>query len=98
MSLDEIRNELASLPENRSPNKSDWAQLSRHWRPRLEQQIAILERVRDQLSDCIGCGCLSLRSCALYNAGDTAARYGSGARYLLGDPATSVTPRSARTV
>ena len=93
LSLDEIREQLSSLPDERTPTKADWARLSRSWRPRLDEQIAMLTRLRDALTDCIGCGCLSLRSCALYNPDDTAARLGSGPRYLLGDqprtPSTS---------
>ena len=85
LSLDDIRDQLSSLPESRTPTKADWARLSRSWRPQLDQQIAVLERLRDQLTDCIGCGCLSLRACALYNPDDSAARFGAGARYLLGD-------------
>lgn len=88
LTLDEIRAHLASLPQERTPTKADWARLSRSWRPRLDEQIAVMQRLRDQLDDCIGCGCLSLRACALYNPGDTAARFGAGARYLLGDPPT----------
>jgi MerR family redox-sensitive transcriptional activator SoxR len=83
--LDEIRDALASLPENRTPNKADWERLSRAWRPRLDEQIAVLERLRDDLSSCIGCGCLSLRACALYNPDDAAAGLGTGPRYLLGN-------------
>ena len=86
LELDEIRNTLASLPNSRTPTKADWEKLSRSWRPMLEARIAILQRTRDQLSDCIGCGCLSLRSCALYNSQDRAAGFGAGARYLMGDP------------
>jgi MerR family redox-sensitive transcriptional activator SoxR len=85
LSLDEIRNQLSSLPDERTPTKADWARLSRSWRPRLDEQIAMLTRLRDTLTDCIGCGCLSLRSCALYNPDDSAARLGAGPRYLLGD-------------
>jgi MerR family redox-sensitive transcriptional activator SoxR len=90
LGLDEIRASLASLPRSRTPTKSDWARLSRGWRPVLDARIAALERLRDQLDECIGCGCLSLRACALYNPGDRAAQLGPGARYLLGDarPAT----------
>jgi MerR family transcriptional regulator, redox-sensitive transcriptional activator SoxR len=84
--LDEIRAALAALPAGRTPTKADWARVSRAWRPRLDEQIAVLQRLRDTLADCIGCGCLSLRSCALYNPDDRAARFGPGARYLLGDP------------
>lgn len=85
LSLDEIRGALATLPEGRTPTKADWQKLSRSWRPRIDEQIAVLERLRDQLSSCIGCGCLSLRSCALYNPQDVAADLGEGPRYLLGD-------------
>jgi len=85
LSLDEIRDALSSLPHDRTPNKSDWARLSATWRPRLDQQIAELIRLRDNLSSCIGCGCLSLRTCALYNPHDAAATLGAGARYLLSD-------------
>ena len=85
LSLDEIRAALASLPQGRTPTKADWARLSRSWRPRLDEQIAVLERLRDELSSCIGCGCLSLRACALYNPADAAATLGAGPRYLLGD-------------
>ena len=85
LELDEIRNTLASLPNSRTPTKADWEKLSRGWRPMLDARIATLQRTRDQLSDCIGCGCLSLRSCALYNAEDRASGFGAGARYLMGD-------------
>ena len=85
LSLDEIRASLASLPTERTPTKADWARLSHSWRPRLDEQIAVLERLRDKLTDCIGCGCLSLKACALYNPEDAASVYGTGPRYLLGD-------------
>jgi MerR family redox-sensitive transcriptional activator SoxR len=85
LELDEIRAALDSLPAQRTPTKADWARLSARWRPLLDERIAELERLRDQLTDCIGCGCLSLRACALYNPDDRAARFGPGARYLLGD-------------
>jgi MerR family redox-sensitive transcriptional activator SoxR len=85
LSLDEIRAALSTLPEGRTPTKADWARLSRSWRPRLDDQITVLERLRDELTSCIGCGCLSFRACTLYNRDDTAARLGSGPRYLLGD-------------
>lgn len=88
LTLDEVREQLASLPDERTPTKADWARLSRGWRPRLDAQIAMLQRLRDTLTDCIGCGCLSLRSCALYNPDDAAARFGAGPRYLLGDQPT----------
>ena len=85
LGLDEIRRSLDSLPRGRTPTKADWARLSRGWRPALDEQIAVLTRLRDQLSECIGCGCLSLRSCALYNPEDRASRLGTGARYLLAE-------------
>jgi MerR family redox-sensitive transcriptional activator SoxR len=86
LGLDEIRDHLDSLPQGRTPTKADWARLSRSWRPRLDAQIAVITRLRDQLDECIGCGCLSLKACHLYNPDDAAARFGAGARYLLGDP------------
>jgi MerR family transcriptional regulator, redox-sensitive transcriptional activator SoxR len=85
LSLDEIRTALSSLPENRTPNKKDWERLSTSWRPRLDAQIAMLERLRDRLTGCIGCGCLSLRLCQLVNPGDEAAGRGPGPRYILDD-------------
>ena len=85
LTLEEVKEALASLPAGRTPNKADWERLSRSWRPRIDEQIAMLERLRDELSSCIGCGCLSLRACSLYNQGDAAAALGTGPRYLLGD-------------
>jgi MerR family redox-sensitive transcriptional activator SoxR len=85
--LDEIRAALDSLPSGRTPTKADWARLSRAWRRRLDDQIALLERVRDQLTSGIGCGCLSLKSCQLYNRGDRLAAAGSGPVKLLPPPA-----------
>jgi MerR family redox-sensitive transcriptional activator SoxR len=81
--LDEIRAALASLPDNRTPTEKDWERLSRSWRPRLDDQIAMLERLRDRLDGCIGCGCLSLRTCRLLNPGDEVAGRGPGPRYVL---------------
>ncbi|GGJ82048.1 redox-sensitive transcriptional activator SoxR [Pilimelia anulata] len=83
VSLDEIGAALAELPDGRTPTRADWAALSRRWRDRLTQRIALLERLRDDLSDCIGCGCLSLRACRLANPGDTLAAEGQGPRRLL---------------
>ena len=77
--LEEIATALASLPSGRTPTKADWARLSRAWRARLDEQIALMGRLRDQLDECIGCGCLSLRSCSLYNRGDELAASGPGA-------------------
>ena len=85
LSLGEIADVLASLPDGRTPNQRDWERLSNSWRPRLDEQIATLERLRDKLDGCIGCGCLTLKVCALYNPDDRAAAHGAGARYLLGD-------------
>jgi len=85
LSLDEIRDALSSLPDNRTPTPRDWERLSTSWRPRLEAQIAMLERLRDRLSGCIGCGCLSLKVCRLANPDDTAGNLGPGPRWILGD-------------
>ncbi|MGY1812693.1 redox-sensitive transcriptional activator SoxR [Blastococcus sp. SYSU D00820] len=82
LSLPEIRAALDTLPEGRTPSAQDWAQLSEAWRDRLDEQIAALERLRDGLSSCIGCGCLSLSRCALSNPGDVAGAAGPGARWL----------------
>jgi MerR family redox-sensitive transcriptional activator SoxR len=86
LSLGEIKDALASLPSQRTPTRSDWDRLSSRWIPRIDEQIASLELLRDRLDGCIGCGCLSLETCELYNLGDRAAQKGAGARYLLGDP------------
>ncbi len=82
LSLEEIRAALSSLPAERTPAKADWEQLSRTWRARLDEQILGLTALRDGLSSCIGCGCLSLRRCALSNPDDAARLDGTGARYL----------------
>jgi MerR family transcriptional regulator, redox-sensitive transcriptional activator SoxR len=82
LSLPEIRAALATLPEDRPPTVRDWARLSAGWRDRLDEQISALTQLRDGLSSCIGCGCLSLERCALSNPGDVAARDGTGARWL----------------
>lgn len=84
-SLAEIRAALDSLPDNRTPTKADWTRLSRGFRTALDARIAGLQSLRDRLDGCIGCGCLSLQACALYNPGDSAADLGDGPRYLLGD-------------
>ena len=90
LSLGEIGDALASLPEGRTPTKRDWSKLARSWQPMLAQRIAMLEAMQDKLDGCIGCGCLSLDACALYNPGDTAAAFGEGPRYLLGDAAPDI--------
>ncbi|MGH2578871.1 MAG: redox-sensitive transcriptional activator SoxR [Nocardioidaceae bacterium] len=82
LTLDEIAEALSTLPEGRTPTKADWSRLSRSWRPRIEAQIERLERLRDKLDGCIGCGCLSLKTCALNNPDDEAAPRGPGAVYL----------------
>ena len=81
--LAEVAEALASLPQQRTPNKADWARLSAGWRARLDARIAALQSLRDRLDGCIGCGCLSLRACALYNPGDQCAQAGSGPRRLV---------------
>src|SRR5579871_3916298 len=87
LSLAEIEAELATLPQGRPPTHADWAAISRRIRGALDTRIGMLERLRDRLEGCIGCGCLSLDRCALYNPDDRAARAGPGPRYLLGDNA-----------
>ncbi len=86
LTLEEIVTELARLPQGRAPNARDWRAMSHRFRARLDAQIAALERTRDRLDGCIGCGCLSLRVCAIYNRDDRAALRGTGPRYVLGDP------------
>lgn len=85
LSLQEIRATLSTLPDGRSPTKADWARLSAAWRHRLDEQIALLTRMRDDLTSCVGCGCLSLKACKLYNPDDGAAVLGAGPRFLLGE-------------
>ncbi|MDT5259723.1 MAG: MerR family transcriptional regulator, redox-sensitive transcriptional activator SoxR [Mycobacterium sp.] len=82
LSLDEVADALARLPDGRTPTRADWARLSKTWRSRLDDQIAGLIALRDNLDSCIGCGCLSLKRCAISNPGDAAAVAGSGAVYL----------------
>ena len=83
VSLEEIRDVLATLPESRTPTRADWTRLSARWRRRLEERIALMERLRDQLTGCIGCGCLSMNRCQLINPGDRLAQEGPGPRTLL---------------
>ena len=82
LTLDEVAAALNSLPQGRSPTRADWGRLSRGWRRRLDEQIEALQALRDGLDSCIGCGCLSLRRCAISNTADSAALEGPGARYL----------------
>lgn len=81
--LGEIGAQLCELPEDRVPNKRDWARLSGRWRDTLERRIVLMTRLRDELTGCIGCGCLSLKRCPLYNRNDVLASEGSGPRRLL---------------
>lgn len=90
LSLEEIGAELARLPAGRNPNAADWARISTRLHARIEAQIAALERTRELLGNCIGCGCLSLKKCGLYNRGDKASQRGAGPRYLLGDRAGEI--------
>jgi MerR family redox-sensitive transcriptional activator SoxR len=84
LSLEEIVVALDGLPADRAPSRQDWQRITRGWRDRLDQRIALLEALRSGLTSCIGCGCLSLRTCALSNPDDVAAALGTGPRYLLG--------------
>ncbi|MGH2956213.1 MAG: redox-sensitive transcriptional activator SoxR [Solirubrobacterales bacterium] len=85
LTLEEIGDELAKLPENRAPTKRDWSRLSSSWSGRIDERIAELERLRLGLTECIGCGCLSLERCKLANPEDRAASHGPGPRYWIGD-------------
>jgi len=85
LSLAELAAALERLPHDKTPTKSDWERLSRGWRSLLDGQIEELVALRDELTDCIGCGCLSLNSCAIFNPEDAASGLGTGPRYLLGD-------------
>jgi len=88
--LAQIREALRTLPENRTPNKADWDKLSRAFSKDIDNKIAQLQKLKDSLSGCIGCGCLSLKKCALYNPNDAIRQKGAGARYLLGDSFSDV--------
>ncbi len=85
LTLDEIGTELAKLPPHRAPTGHDWSRLSKTWTSRIDERISELERLRAGLTQCIGCGCLSLERCQLSNPGDRAARFGPGPRYWIGD-------------
>ena len=91
--LPRIRALLDGLPEGRAPNAADWRRISTAFRADLDRRIATLETLRDDLDGCIGCGCLSMERCALYNARDKAAVRGGGARYLMGDRAGEIPER-----
>ncbi|MEM9035723.1 MAG: redox-sensitive transcriptional activator SoxR [Actinomycetota bacterium] len=90
LTLAELREALDALPDGRTPTMADWRRLSKGWRQRLDDQIGLLERLRDDLASCIGCGCLSLQACRIYNPDDVAATLGPGSRYLLGDRPSDV--------
>ncbi|MFD8500713.1 redox-sensitive transcriptional activator SoxR [Amycolatopsis sp. NPDC059657] len=79
LTLEDISAALSTLPTDHAPTKADWARLSKGWQDELDARIDALQRLRDRLTGCIGCGCLSLRSCGLYNSDDQMARFGSGA-------------------
>ncbi len=89
LTLEEIGAELAKLPPQGAPTGRDWSRLSRTWTSRIDHRIAELERLKAGLTECIGCGCLSLDRCRLANPGDRAARLGPGPRYWMGDLPTS---------
>jgi MerR family redox-sensitive transcriptional activator SoxR len=88
-SIEEIAARLAALPQGRTPTRADWTRISRGFRRVLDERMAMIERMRERLDGCIGCGCLSLRKCALYNPDDRLRARGPGARLLLGDLAES---------
>jgi len=93
LTLDEIGAELAKLPPDRAPTRRDWSRLSSSWSSRIDQRIAELERLKAGLTECIGCGCLSLERCKLANPGDRAAGLGPGPRYWVGDLPAAERPR-----
>ncbi|MGO4891977.1 redox-sensitive transcriptional activator SoxR [Flavobacterium sp. W21_SRS_FM6] len=82
VSLEEIKQALATLPNNRAPNHEDWSLLAQNWQQQLDNRILYLQGLRDYLTGCIGCGCLSMKVCPLYNAEDALAKEGSGAVLL----------------
>ena len=92
--LEEFRTALDTLPAKRTPNASDWGRLATSWQSKLDEQIAMLTRLRDDLSGCIGGGCLSLTACRMWNPDDAAASLGTGARYLLDDERPELPLRS----
>ena len=85
LSLNEISNAFKSLPDQRTLTRADWIRLSKTWGKQLDQRIAELQDLRDKLDGCIGCGCLSMQRCGLYNAGDEASKLGAGPQFLLGN-------------
>ncbi|MDD9908768.1 MAG: redox-sensitive transcriptional activator SoxR [Ahrensia sp.] len=93
-SIEQIGSVLQGLPKGRTPTKRDWSRISKTFRQDLDDRIAMLERLRDRLDGCIGCGCLSLESCALYNPADRAALKGKGARFVISDESSRRDGRS----
>jgi MerR family transcriptional regulator, redox-sensitive transcriptional activator SoxR len=85
LSLEEARDAMARLPADRAPDATEWSHVARSWQRRIDAEIEALRTLRANLTGCIGCGCLSLRTCKIYNPDDAAAQRGAGARYLLGD-------------
>lgn len=92
LSLREVKSALDKLPAGKAPTRADWGRAARMWQARIDGRIAELERLSSTLSNCIGCGCLSLRRCAIYNPDDHAAELGPGARWLLGDDPPTENP------
>ena len=86
LSLDEVAAALATLPDGRTPTKADWARLSARWRGKLEERILLMQRLRDQLTGCIGCGCLSLQRCNLINPADRLGARGTGPQMIVNPP------------
>lgn len=93
--LSDITSALAGLPDRRDPTPDDWERLSQRWHAELDQRIAVLEKLRDQLSSCIGCGCLSLERCKIFNPDDRVSDEGAGPRLLMGEAADASSPRRA---
>ena len=85
LTIDQIKDVTETLPDGRTPTKADWGRISRKFRKTLDHRIAMMERMRDRLDGCIGCGCLSLKACSLYNPDDKAFRDGVGPRFVVSD-------------
>lgn len=85
LSIDQIKDTMADLPNGRTPTKADWSKISKRFGKTLDQRIALMQRMRENLDGCIGCGCLSLKACQLYNPDDKAYRLGVGPRYIVSD-------------
>ncbi|MCR9194342.1 MAG: redox-sensitive transcriptional activator SoxR [Hyphomonas sp.] len=85
LTIEQIKEVMTQLPDGRTPTKADWSKISRRFRKTLDDRIAMMERMRDRLDGCIGCGCLSLKACRLYNPDDQARRLGVGPRYIVSD-------------